>query len=325
VQKYNDGYDHILNTPLYGTVFNYCVLTMPVIYGSYFYNILGGTFDVENIHNNILYIIVFSGICFFINTFIISVLFSISNNKNIFYSIISNIKLGLLNIFAMAPFGIILAIIFSKYSYLGVLLLMFPIILARYTFSLYIDSKSQYVQTVDAFMHAVEVRDKYTKGHSKRVAEISTMIARELKYNEWKIEQLNIAALLHDVGKLGIDDNILNKAGKLTEEEFDMIKKHPQIGCDIIKDIKNLEYASSIVRHHHERYDGRGYPSGKKAEELNLDVFIVQLADSVDAMATDRPYRKALSGEEITDEIKRNSGTQFHPKVVDAYFRALKK
>lgn len=325
VQKLNDGYDHILNTPWYGTIFNYCVLTLPIIYGSYFYYKIGGTFNIVDIQNNISHIIVFSSICFLGNTFLISTVFSILNSKNIFYSFTSNVKLGLLNIFAMAPFGIILAIVFDTYSYLGVLIVLFPTILARYTFSLYIDSKTQYAQTVDAIMHAMEARDKYTEGHSQRVAEISTLIARELKYNEWKIEQLNIAAMLHDIGKIGIDDSILNKPGKLTNEEFDIIKKHPEIGFNIIKEVKNLGYASSIIRYHHERFDGRGYPEGKKTEELELDVFIVQLADSIDAMATDRPYRKALAQEVIIEEVKKNKGTQFHPRVVDAYLRALEK
>ena len=129
--------------------------------------------------------------------------------------------------------------------------------------------------------------------------------------------------MLHDVGKIGIDDKILNKPDKLTEEEFNTIKGHPQIGFNILKDIKNLENILPIVHYHHERYDGKGYPQGKKAEELSLDVFIVQLADSIDAMAADRPYRKALSHDAIIAEVKKHSGSQFHPKVVEAYFKVL--
>lgn len=323
--KVDNKYKHILNTPFYGTLFNYCVLVLPIIYGSYFYSIVGGISPEEEIFNKLFPIMLFGIICFFVNTFVISILFSIKTNKNIFYSFLSNIRLGFLNIVVMVPFGIILVIIFKENSYLGVILVLFPIILARYTFSLYIDSKTQYIQTVDAIMKAIEARDKYTEGHSERVAEISTMIARELKYSEFKIEQLNMAALLHDVGKIGINDSILKKPGKLTKEEFDIIKSHSEIGDHIIKDIKNLDYARAIVRHHHERYDGKGYPDGKKAEELDLEVFIIQLADSIDAMATDRPYRKALSNEEIIEEIKKNTGSQFHPEVVDAYFRATEK
>ncbi|MBW9156783.1 HD-GYP domain-containing protein [Clostridium tagluense] len=323
--KDNNKYKHIFNTPFYGTLFNCCGFTLPILYGSYFYKLVGGTIYNGKLDSNLLPIIVFGIVFYIINTFIISIVFSITNKKGILYSFLGNFKLVLLNTFAMTPFGILLAYIFNLYSYAGVILVLFPIVLARYTFSLYIQSKSQYVQTVDALMLAMEARDKYTEGHSKRVAEISANIAKELKYNDWKIEQLNMAALLHDVGKIGINDEILNKPGKLSTEEFDIIKTHPLIGYNILKDIKNLENVLPIIRNHHEQYDGNGYPDGKKVEELSLDVFIVQLADSIDAMSTDRPYRKALNHDMVIEEVKKYSGTQFHPKVVAAYFKVPEK
>ncbi|MCM8711499.1 HD-GYP domain-containing protein [Clostridium sp. SYSU_GA19001] len=325
VVKFNGKFNHILNTPLYKTLYNYSALVLPIILGNFLYVAFNGTFLLENIWGEILHISVFCITVFIVNTLLASILFSLLHNKNILYFFISNLKLGLLSSIAMAPFGLLLAFVFKKYSFGGVLLLLFPIILARYTFSLYIESKTQYVQTVDSLMRAMEARDKYTEGHSQRVAEIACEIARELKYNDIKIEQINIAALLHDVGKIGIDDQILNKPGKLTEEEYKIIKSHPEIGYNILKDIKNLENILPIVRHHHEMYDGKGYPEGKMAEELNLDVFIIQLADSIDAMATDRPYRKALSKEQIISEITKYSGSQFHPKVVQAYLNIIEK
>lgn len=325
ILKVNKGYKHIFNTPFYGTVFNYCVLVLSLLLGNYAYIYMGGTFLASQISNNMFPILFFSTVVFLCNTFIISILSSIMSKKNILYSFISNIKLGMLNIVVMAPFGILLAFLFDLYSYGGVILLLFPIVLARYTFSLYIQTKSQYVETVDALMIAIEARDRYTEGHSKRVAEIAVSIAKELRYSEWQIEQLNMASLLHDVGKIGIDDQILNKPGKLTDDEFITIKKHPLIGYNILKDIKNLENILPIVRNHHERYDGKGYPDGKKADELSMDVFIIQLADSIDAMSTDRPYKKALDHDMVIEELKKCSGSQFHPKVVEAYFKVLEK
>ncbi|MCB2289897.1 HD domain-containing protein [Clostridium sp. CS001] len=325
VLKVKNGYQHILNTPMYGTLFNYCILILAVLCGNYIYLLNGGTFSIDNLSSNVVQIILFCLIFFIVNTVVISILSALMTNKNVIYVLIGNIRLIILNILVIAPFGIILAYAFYKFGYGGVIIILCPIVLTRYTFSLYIKSKSQYIETVDALMLAMEARDKYTEGHSKRVAEISTNIAKQLKYNDWKIEQLNMAALLHDVGKIGIDDNILNKPGDLTKEEFDTIKTHPQIGYNILKDIKSLESILPIVRNHHERYDGKGYPDGKKAEKLNLDVFIVQLADSIDAMSTDRPYRKALHNDEIIEEVKNNSGSQFHPKVVEAYLKVLKK
>ncbi|MCB2293263.1 HD-GYP domain-containing protein [Clostridium algoriphilum] len=323
--KVDSKYKHVFNTPFYGTLFNCCGFTLPIIYGNYFYKLTGGTTYKGRLDSNLLPIIVFGIVFYIINTFIISMVYSITNKKGIIYSFLINFKLVLLNTFAMTPFGILLAYLFNLYSYVGVLLVLVPIVLARYTFSLYIQTKSQYVETLDALMLAIEARDVYTQGHSKRVAEISGSIAKELKYSEWKIEQLNMASLLHDVGKIGIDDHILNKPGKLTDDEFNVIKKHPLIGYNILKDIKNLENILPIVRHHHERYDGKGYPDGKRDDELILSVFIVQLADSIDAMATNRPYRKALSQDVIIEELKKHSGSQFHPKVVEAYFRVLEK
>lgn len=325
ILKVKDGYKHILNTPIYGTLFNYCILALSLLASNYVYLLYGGTFSIDKLSSNLFQIILFCLVFLIINAVVISSLLAVMNNKNIIYLCIANIKYMILNILVMAPFGILLVYLFNLYSYGGVILVLFPILLAKFTFSLYIQSKSQYVETVDALMLAVEARDKYTEGHSQRVAEISSNIAKQLKYNDWEIEQLNMAALLHDVGKIGIDDQILNKPGKLTFEEYDIIKTHPLIGYNILKDIKNLKNILPIIRNHHERYDGKGYPDAKRPEELSLDVFIVQLADSIDAMTTDRPYRKALNHEMVTEEVKKCSGSQFHPKVVEAYFKMLEK
>lgn len=325
ILKMNDRYVHILNTPIYKTAFNYCIFTLPIIFGNYFYVYFGGEYSVKNLSSNIMPLVFYVSIYLLTNTGIISVLFSILYNKLFLYTFLSNIKLAFLNILAMAPFGIILALVFNTYGYLGVLLVMFPIVLVRYTFSLYLVSKSQYVQTVDALMIAMEARDKYTQGHSKRVSEIAETIAKELKLSQGRIEELRVASLLHDVGKIGIEDNILNKPGKLNNEEYEIIKQHTVIGYNILKDINNMKEINYIVKYHHERYDGKGYPEGKKGDELPLEVFIVQLADCIDAMATDRPYRKALTDDIVLNEIIRCNGTQFHPKVVKAYLNAIKQ
>jgi putative nucleotidyltransferase with HDIG domain len=316
-------YKHFFNTPLYGTVFNYCVLIFPLCVANCIYIFISRS-KVNNSIENLLPISIFVIIYFLINTFLISIIQGISIGKNIFYCFFSDVRIMLLNILAMLPLGIVLDIFFVKYRYVGAIIILFPIALVRYTFSLYVESKSQYVQTVDALMRAIEARDKYTEGHSQRVAEISTEIAKYLKYSEKKIEKLNMAAMLHDVGKIGIPDAILNKTDKLTKNEFDEIKQHPVIGFNILKDIRNLQGFLDIIFHHHERYDGKGYPDGKIGEELNMDVYIIQLADSIDAMATDRPYRKALALDIIVKEIRENSGTQFHPKVAEAYLNILK-
>ncbi|WDU82614.1 HD-GYP domain-containing protein [Caloramator sp. Dgby_cultured_2] len=252
-------------------------------------------------------------------------LLTLLSNDNVFKTFINVLKLVILGVIPMAPFGYLIAYLYTRYNLLGILLLMIPVLFARYTYILYVETKIKYMETIEVLMHALESRDKYTEGHSRNVARIVEMIARELKFSESKIEELKLAAYLHDVGKIGISDAILNKPGKLTEEEYNIIKQHPEIGYQIVKDIKDLGRIPEIIRYHHERYDGKGYPAGKKGEELGIDVFILQLADSIDAMMTDRVYRKALSPEEIMKELMKNNGTQFHPKVVEAYLRACEK
>ncbi len=325
ILKANDVYKHIFNTPWYGTLFNYCILTLPIAYANFAFIGFGGSFGVENLSSNIGTIVAFSLVFFITNTLFISIMYSIMNKKGLFYSFALNARLVFINIIIMIPFGMLLAYLFELYGYLGVIFLLFPIILLRYTFSLYISSKNTYLQTIEVLMNAMEARDKYTEGHSRRVAELTETIAKELRLNQFKIDKLIMAAMLHDVGKIGIDDNILNKPGKLTFEEYEMIKQHPVIGYNILKNIKELGMVLNCVKYHHERYDGKGYPEGKDYNEIPIEIFIIQLADSVDAMATDRPYRGALTEEEIIGELLKNKGTQFHPKVVEAYLKVLKK
>lgn len=329
VFKVEDGYKHFFNTPFYGTLFNYCVYVLQILIGNFVFILMGGNFyynNQTNLLNNIFFaLFVFVILAFVVNWLIISIMFSLFYNKKFSYGLISNSRLLVLNSIAMFPLAILLSIVYVYYSYFGIILMVFPIMLSRYMFTLYIDTKSQYMETINALMRAVEARDKYTEGHSQRVAELVKDISHELKYNDWKKDKLFIASLLHDVGKIGVDDYILNKPGMLTKEEYNIIKSHPETGYNILKDVKNLKDIVYVVKHHHERYDGKGYPSGTSGEELSLDVYIVQLADCIDAMATDRPYRKALSDEEILNEVMANSGSQFHPKVVDAYLSYLKR
>ncbi|MDV3428208.1 MAG: HD-GYP domain-containing protein [Bacillota bacterium] len=318
----------VLNLPIYKTLFSYSIFIIAVIMGSIVYKQLGGMTQIgkfTNVGRNLIPLMMFILIYFLVETLLISMLFSILYNKNIVKVSADYMKLSSINILAMIPFALILVISYDANNYLGIVLVIIPILLARYTIQLKINSQNQYLETINALMHAMEARDKYTEGHSERVSDLAVSIAKELKLSEKHIEDLKIAALLHDVGKIGIDDSVLNKNGRLTDEEFQLIRKHPEIGYNILKDIKGIDKVRFIVLHHHERYDGTGYPSGLSPDQLNLEVFIIGLTDSIDAMLTDRPYRKARSMDYIISEVKNNRGTQFHPDVVDAYFRYLKK
>lgn len=178
---------------------------------------------------------------------------------------------------------------------------------------------------VRSLVHILEIRDQYTRGHSEAVAIYAGKIAAKLGYDAQAIKLFKRMTLLHDIGKLGIKDNILNKPGALTKEEWDEMKQHPLIGEKILKPVLTDHEMLSVVRGHHERYDGKGYPDQLKGEQIHMFAAIVCVADAYDAMTSDRAYRKALSKEEAIAELKLHRGTQFHPKVVDAFLEVLKE
>lgn len=171
-----------------------------------------------------------------------------------------------------------------------------------------------------SIIRAVDARDKYTAGHSKRVVEISLMIGKTLNMDDKSIKKLELAALFHDIGKLGIPESILNKPGSLTKLEYEKIMEHPIIGESIINQIEALEDILPIIRHHHEKFSGDGYPDGLSGENIPFESRIIALADAFDAMTTDRPYRKALSFEAALEEIRQNSSTQFDTSIVNSFF-----
>jgi putative nucleotidyltransferase with HDIG domain len=168
---------------------------------------------------------------------------------------------------------------------------------------------------------AVDAKDAYTCGHSERVALLSRHLAQEIKLSEHEVERIYMAGLLHDVGKIGVPEAVLQKAGKLTPEEFDEMKKHPEIGARILSDIKQVKDIIPGVLHHHERYDGKGYPAGLAGEAIPLMGRIICLADCFDAMTSNRTYRKALPLEVALTEIRRCSGTQFDPAMAETFLR----
>lgn len=181
-----------------------------------------------------------------------------------------------------------------------------------------------FIHTTVALAAAIDAKDHYTHGHTTRVTNLSLEIATLLKHKQNKeldkkfFEHLHIASLLHDIGKIGISEGILNKEGALNDEERRKMREHPLVGTTILQPIKELDHAILGVKYHHECYDGSGYPEGLKGEQIPLIAAIIAVADSFDAMTTDRPYRRALPKKEAIDEVKRLSGKQFHPEAAAA-------
>ena len=181
------------------------------------------------------------------------------------------------------------------------------------------------LQLMQTLSTTIEAKDEYTRGHSHRVAEYSALIATALGWNKTDIENLKNAAYLHDIGKIGIPDTVLNKPTKLTDEEFSIIKEHTTIGANILKNVSLIPHVEDVVRHHHERYDGRGYPDGLKGEEIPIHARIVAVADSYDAMSSRRIYRNQLPGSKVIEELSKNKGSQFDPEITDIFLKLLRE
>jgi HD-GYP domain-containing protein (c-di-GMP phosphodiesterase class II) len=190
---------------------------------------------------------------------------------------------------------------------------------------LYEEIKDAFYATSSALAEAIEKRDPYTGGHTKRVLGYCMAIARHLRMPEEDKEVLRLSAVLHDVGKIGVEDRILRKEAPFDSDEAASMRMHPQFGADILKHIPHLKEIMPGMLHHHERVDGRGYPAGLKNEEIPLTARIISVADAYDAMTSTRPYRKGLPPEDAIREIRRCAGRQFDIKVVNAFMKAFRK
>ncbi len=324
--KLSDGsVRHIGSTPLYKVLFNgaqalICIGLASIVYYSFDTKIADLLF-----YKNIIPLVISICVYVLLNVFIITKLLSKLNNESFRKMFIKNIKWLLPNCFVIASLGIFFSILYLNYGTAIMLLFCGPLLLARHSFKLYLEMKQVYIETVYALTKAVEAKDKYTNGHSQRVAEYAEKLSDKMKLGYKRIETLKTAALLHDVGKIGIMDNILNKPGKLTDEEFEVIKKHPEIGVEILSSVDFLKEIREIILNHHEKYDGTGYPSGLKGDEVPIEAYILSIADAFDAMTSDRSYRKGMTVEKAINIIEKDAGTHFHPLVAEQFIELIKK
>ncbi|SHS67951.1 LuxR family transcriptional regulator [Mycobacteroides abscessus subsp. abscessus] len=191
----------------------------------------------------------------------------------------------------------------------------------------YIAEKRNMIDLITSLANTLDSRDNYTAFHSNNVANYSKAIAEELKLKQNVCKNIYIGGLLHDIGKIGISENVLNKSSKLTTDEFLHIKQHPSIGYELVKHIKPFEQSGvlNMILYHHERYDGKGYPKGLKGEEIPLEARIMAVADAFDAMTSHRVYREARRLEYTLNELQKERGKQFDPMVVDAFLNRIGK
>lgn len=184
--------------------------------------------------------------------------------------------------------------------------------------------ENAYLESIQTLRYTVEAKDKYTRGHSDRVSEYSVLIGKKLGLSDEDLNTLKIGGLFHDIGKIGVPDSILLKDTKLSDDEYSQIKSHPSIGAHILSTASIFQNLIPIVKHHHERFDGNGYPGKLKGEEIPFLARIAAVADTFDAMTSKRTYRDALPLEVVISEIEKCSGTQFDPKIASAFLDILK-
>ncbi|HHX51594.1 MAG TPA: HD-GYP domain-containing protein, partial [Clostridia bacterium] len=259
---------------------------------------------------------------FMLNTLQIALVIALSERVPVQAVIAGSMKWAIPNFFALAPMGVLLALVYQHFGVLGIILLVIPLLIARGSFQAYVDMREMYLDTIKSLTAAVDAKDPYTAGHSHRVGCYVKEIAKECKFPPEKLETLEYMAVLHDIGKVGIPEGILNKPGKLTAEEYWLMQQHSIIGYEIVGQIRRLKKNAVFIRHHHEWWDGSGYPDHLQGEEIPLESRILAVADAFDAMTMDRPYRRARTYEEAVTEVKAGAGTQFDPWVVGKFLQA---
>jgi len=307
----------------YKIVFNASQYALSVGIAGLTYQYIGGVVGFQNFFKYFLP----AALCAFtyclVNLILVTIVISLSQGGRITTVWRINFKGILPSYIAEAPLGFLMAVIYVQAGVLGILLFFLPLLLARRSFELYTKMRKVYLETIRALAAAIDAKDPYTKGHSERVSETSVALAQELNLTDKDIENIEYTALLHDIGKIGIADNILGKNSSLTDKEFDKIKEHPVMGAKIIEPVDFLKNSYEAIYHHHEKYDGKGYPDGLKEKDIPLLSRIIAVADAYDAMGSDRPYRKKLNKVKILKELKDQSGKQFDPEVVKALISVL--
>lgn len=253
-----------------------------------------------------------------VNTSLVSTIIGLSDGRNPLRIWRSNYFWNLRHLVAFVPLTAIIILVYRFAAPWTLALFIIPLLLLRYAYRLYLDMKETHIATLTALTSALDAKDAYTHGHSYRVSRYALMLGRALGLSGKRMELLEYAALLHDIGKIGVSGDIISKDGKLTDEEYRAMKAHPAIGAKIIERLKFLNEAAQIVKYHHERPDGKGYPEGLKGEEIPFEARILQVCDTLDAMTSTRSYRKARTIEETLEEFRKYRGTQFDPEVVDA-------
>jgi len=302
--------------PLQKVVFNVPLLVMTLGVSGLVYRAFGSMGEMTS--PLFLVPLTAAGVTYYLfNTWSVSLVIALSDMRNPVHVWKQNYMWNFFHILAFLPVGAIIALLYANSGVWTIALFIVPLFLARYSFQLYLDMREAHINTVAALTSAIDASDPFTHGHSFRVSRYALRIARAMGMSSRDLEMLEYAGLLHDIGKIAIQNDILLKVGPLTEDEWRSLKAHPNIGADIVEQLKFLKEAAEVIRSHHERPDGNGYPRGLKGDDVPLAARILNVVDAFDAMTSDRPYRKALPIERVVEELETYKGAQFDRQIAE--------
>ena len=309
--------------PWYGSVANKGSVVPTAIVGGFVAEALGRGSSVQVV--DFLAVVVGGSCMLLLNIFLVSFMLGIKTGQSVRLLLYGDAKTFAASHFALAPLGWLMSRTFSAEGAGGwwaALLFGLPLYTTRLAYQRFNDMREMFTQTIGALAEAVDKRDPYTSKHSRRVMEIARDIGREMRLGENDLEALEWGGLLHDVGKIGVRDDVLLKQERLTKEERIKMNSHPVLGEEIIRPVTRLSRELPIIRHHHEWYNGSGYPDRLIGDEIPLNARVLHVADAFEAMTAQRPYRMLpLTPEQALGELRKFAGIQFDPRIVDAFVR----
>ncbi|KJS78757.1 MAG: hypothetical protein JL56_00720 [Desulfotomaculum sp. BICA1-6] len=298
-----------ISTLVAGLIYNYLNVKLNVLTG-----------EVFTISEHIMPFLLAAFVYISLNFILVAIIVSLSYKINLFSVIKKDLGMVSLFLFSLAPMSLLMVVLYTNEPW-SVILIVPPLALAHNGFENYLKLRKQATTTIELLADVVDRRDTYTASHSSRVANYAEKIAQEMGLPYEQVENLGMAGRVHDLGKVAVDDSILQKPERLSDNEFRLMKTHPETGYNILSPLDMYKDLLSYVLCHHERMDGKGYPQGLSGHNIPLGARILAVADSFDAMTSDRVYRGAMSGEEAVEELVANKGKQFDPEVVDAFLR----
>jgi hypothetical protein len=306
----------------YGTLANHAAITLPAIIAGF---VILALHQASDGLARELGATLFGTLAYFLlNMVLVSAIVQLRSGRSIreFFGRADTANIWV-NLLTLAPLGWLMARMYQtpEAGWWSTLLFALPLFTTRIAYLRFIQMREMFTQTIGALAEAVDKRDPYTSKHSQRVRLISVDIGREMRVSAGELEALEWGGLLHDVGKIGVPDSVLLKQGKLTRDERITMNAHPVLGAQIIGPVDRLAPELPVIRHHHEWYNGSGYPDRLMGDEIPRLARILHVADAFEAMTADRPYRKALSKDQALAELRKFAGVQFDPEVVDAFVR----